>query len=293
MTGLMNLGNTCFINAAIQCLVRIPELNQLLDTISNSKHLFLNEYNDLRKLMLQGHGNVHPQRFIQVIHYVAKEKKMNFTGQQDLPDFLLFMITALHDSLSFSATINFPSSDNIIEQKCQHMLKETYSKDFSPLIPMFYGVYISRVHTTLKPEPFFSWDLPIPEKATTLVDCMNEFTKIETVDWYNEETKIQGPVEKQISICKLPVLLFITLKRFNHLKKNTSMIQVPLVLVLQHNYELIWVGNHQGSLMGGHYTCCAKQQQWLYIDDNDITTISEDKVITRDAYCLLFRIKTV
>jgi ubiquitin C-terminal hydrolase len=71
------------------------------------------------------------------------------------------------------------------------------------------------------------------------------------------------------------------------------MIHIPLDIVIQHTYELIWVGNHQGSLMGGHYTCCVKRQEWLHIDDNNITILPEDKIITQHAYCLLFRIKTV
>ena len=293
MTGLMNVGNSCFINAAIQCLVHIPELNQVFESLQTD-HLFLNEYNDIRKLMLQGHACVHPKRFVSVLQHIANQKNIDFTGQQDLHECLLFMINTMHDLLSYSASIEFQPSENEIDKKCHAMLKQTYSKDFSKLIPLFYGIYISRIHTTVNPEPFFILELPIPKDNASLVDCIQEYSKIEMVEWYNEETKVKGLFEKQLTIWKFPPLLFITLKRFQGLQKNTSMIHIPLFLNLHGNiYELIWVGNHQGSLIGGHYTCSVKKQTWMYIDDNNTMPIQENQVITPKAYCLLFRIKTV
>ena len=112
ITGLANLGNTCFINACIQCLSHTYELNDFLSKGGGEykKHLnnkpesvLLVEWDDLRKLMWSQNCVISPGRFINTIQRIAKITNRDlFTGwsQNDLPEFLLFLFDSFHNALT-------------------------------------------------------------------------------------------------------------------------------------------------------------------------------------------------
>ena len=298
MTGLINVGNTCFINSTLQCLFNINELNTFLDTY-NSTGLLLTEYNDLRKLMEKGHTSITPHRFIAVIQHVSKEKKMDlFTGfsQNDLPEFLVFMLNEFHTIMSHKINCVMPTPRNKIDEECYKMFTTMYNSDYSIIIDLFYGILVSIISTdkivSIKPEPFFTLDLPIPNtEIVTLDDCIQLYLKPESIQWFNEKDYI--PSTKSVLFWKLPSLLFIVFKRFDNANnKNNKMIEVPLNPEINHcEYSLLSICNHYGGVRGGHYTTTIKKDKWYEIDDDSVSEIHESKIITKNAYCLLFRKK--
>jgi len=298
MTGLTNIGNTCYLNATLQCLIHIEELNMFLNQ-HVPKSLLLKEYNDLRQLMLQGHNNITPTRFVKVIHHVCNEKKMDlFTSfsQYDLSEFLRFMMNEFHESMKQNVQFPIPQKMSTIDKKCIEMMIRNYSNDFSFIIDYFYGVTVSILETTkvesIIPETFFILDLPIPSSPTVhIYDCIQLYGQPETIEWKDETTNTYIPAIKKNHFWKLPKLLFVVFKRFNNSNhKNNQMIQVPFTIILGNiTYELICVCNHYGNVHGGHYSTIIRKDTWIEFDDGSITSIPPDKIITSNAYCLLFR----
>lgn len=329
LTGLMNLGNTCFLNSCVQALSHTYELTDFIESEKYKKNLkdkdtniIINEWNDLRTVMWSKNGIVSPKRFVHNIQTIAAEKNRDlFTGfaQNDLPEFLLFLIECMHNSISRNVKMNIKGSiKNSLDKlatSCYKMLQKIYSKEYSEIMEMFYGISVSELSYLDKdeiisytPESFFILDLEIPIPNASIYDCLNSFTQYEILDgdnaWYNEKTKKKHGVKKRITFWSFPKILIITFKRFSidGQRKRQDLITFPLnELVLsnyvsgynasQYVYDLYGVCNHSGGPQGGHYTAFVKtKKQWCLFDDSNVKQkVDESKIITPKAYCLFYR----
>ena len=314
LSGLCNLGNTCFMNSCMQVISHIYELNNFLNLESYKKKLknnvnsaLLMEWDDLRKILWNENCVVSPGKFLNTVQKVAKIKQIDiFTGysQNDAPEFLLFIIDCFHNALAreIKMTIsgNTENETDKIAVKCYEMIKNMYSKEYSEIWNLFYAVHVSEIisletenRINITPEPFFMIDLPIPanNKTPSLIDCFNLYIEGEILDgdnaWYNEETKKKENIKKKISFWSLPTILVIDFKRFNaRNQKNQIYIDFPFDLDLSkyvigykknsYKYELFGVCNHSGGVLGGHYTSYVKNAngKWYHYNDSDVSEIA-------------------
>jgi ubiquitin carboxyl-terminal hydrolase 8 len=333
LSGLGNLGNTCFINSCMQILSHTYELNSFLDLETYKSKLnrksdstLLIEWDNLRKIMWNDNCIISPGKFIKTIQKVAQVKGLEmFTGysQNDLPEFLLFLIDCFHTSLSREIKMTIsgkPENDtDKIAIQCFEMIKNMYSKEYSEVWNLFYAVHVSeitnldtneKIKTT--PEPYFMIDLPIPEnnKSPSLIECFNLYVEGETLTgdnkWFNEETKERINIRKKILFWSFPNILVIDFKRFNaQFQKNQILITFPFdnldlseyVIGYKkesYKYELYGVCNHSGGVMGGHYTAYVKNAngKWYHFNDTSVSEVGvQESIISPKAYVLFYRKK--
>ena len=159
ITGLANLGNTCFANACLQCLSHTYELNSFLSkgdgeykkNLNNKpESVLLVEWDDLRKLMWSQNCIISPGRFINTIQRIAKITNRDlFTGwsQNDLPEFLLFLFDSFHNALTREVIMdikgNIKTKKDEMGKVCYEMMKNQYTKDYSEFLNIFFGIHVS------------------------------------------------------------------------------------------------------------------------------------------------------
>jgi ubiquitin C-terminal hydrolase len=327
-TGLTNLGNTCFLNSCLQVLVHTKELHTIFN--SNVRALMqehatkpeaqlFNEWKRLAELMWSGNGVVKPLKFVQTLHKVAQIKDVEiFTGwaQNDTTEFLRFLLDCFHTTIARPVKVSIkgkPKTDtDQVAIKCFNMLKDVYTKEYSEIYDLFYGISVSEISTSagtqsLCPEPYIILDLPLTSQ--NLEECISNYIKPEALTgenaWYNDKTNAKEDAAKRIYFWNFPKILIIALKRFivngRHIYRNNSLIHYPLTNLdlskyvegynaAAHNYELYGVSNHMGTPNGGHYTSYVKTDKgWIHYNDESLSSIHESQVISPHSYCLFYR----
>lgn len=332
LSGMANLGNTCFINSCMQILSHTYELNDFLEQGTFRSKLqkkfdsaLLIEWDGLRKLLWAKNCIISPDRFISVIHKVAAFKgREMFTGysQNDVPEFLLFVIDCFHTALSREIKMTItgtPQNDtDKVAIQCLEMVKSMYSKQYSEVWNLFYAVHVSEIievetgkQLSITPEPYFMVDLPIPPtgpgSVPTLMDCFDLYVSGEHLtvrnSWY-EGGKDTLLVQKKLMFWSLPNVLVIDLKRFNmRFQKSQVLLDFPLEQLdlskyvvgykkESYVYNLYAVCNHSGGVMGGHYTAYIKNAngRWYHFNDTSVSEIGPMEVVSSKAYVLFYRL---
>ena len=330
LTGLANVGNSCYINSCMQLLSHTYELNDFLDSFNKDKinnnveALIFKEWDKLRQLMWSENCTIAPWGYIKAVQFVAKKKDMDlFTGfaQNDVSEFLLFIIDCMHTGIKREVNMtisgNPENSTDILATECFKMMQNMYKREYSELLNIFYGISVTQIKSfdsdeilSRTCEPFSLLSLSLPEKnMISIFDCLDLYGKDEELcndnAWFNDKTNRKEDVKKNTVFWSLPNILIVHLKRFNNAnRKIHTMVTTPITDVdfskwisgynaSEYIYDLFGTGNHSGSVLGGHYTANIKNanDKWYSFNDTRVEEITENSVITQHTYCLFYRKK--
>jgi ubiquitin carboxyl-terminal hydrolase 8 len=314
--GLSNVGNSCYINSALQILSQIHELNDYLLRIQNVKNkadsTVTFEWIQLYKVFEDNHGTIIPNRFIERIKQVSKHKNRDeFASheQNDSVDFFEFILECIHNSLNgIDHTLLIQrNTGNAVDQ----YLKKIESIDQSIIPTLFLSCSIYRyINPETEKIEFdrieheYRIGISIPERSPLslhdcLVDTFNEELLSGENAWFDEKENTKKTVLKRSYLCYTPPILVLHLKRWRtNLTKKRFKIDSPLLLDIQPftiykepcPYELFGIINHEGSIHGGHYYASIhKNGLWYSMNDDSIQVIPNEHLIHERNYCLFYR----
>ena len=255
LIGLTNLGNTCFFNSALQCLLNTPPI---ADYFMNDLHLAeVNEKNplgskgvvtmsfaDLCKLYWSREdiGVINPKEFRKVIGEYASQFAQG--TQEDCHEFLTYLLDIVHEDLN--RVIKKPYvedkeyDDAHLEEDASESWKNYLLRNKSVVVDLFQGQSKSTLkclkcgYLSHRFEPFMYLSLPIPQgvkdsETVTLTDCLKEYTKEEKLEgderWHCPKCGIKVDSTKKIDIWKLPNILIVHLKRFEFTPQRSRKIR--------------------------------------------------------------------
>jgi len=286
LSGLANLGNSCYLNACMQILSHTYELNdfllerggdykQLLKKIPES--IILLEWDKLRTMLWDSNCTIAPHAFVKTIRRVAHIKQRDlFTGyqQNDIQEFLLFIIDCFHTALSREVDMQISGTSknetDLLAITAYKMMQNMYKKDYSDMLKIFYGIHVSQIKSpqsstvlSMSAEPFSVISLSIPPiQNPTLFDCFDLYCNSETLTgdeaWYNDATGLKETVERNIIFWSLPTIMIIDLKRSKvDNRKIHTLVDIPKQQVdfsryvkgynpQAYIYDLYGVCNHSG-----------------------------------------------
>lgn len=252
LVGLKNLGNTCYMNACIQCLSHTFELSSVFRRIEDSdlnktsvvgsRGLLATEFANMVRRMWSS-----PPNSVQVPSSLKKQiGKLNETfagfAQQDSQELLRFLLDGLHEDLNrvrqkpkwYELEDIDGESD---EQKAERYWQYNVERNSSPVGDLFAGQLMSelvcgqckRRSTCFDP----CWDVSVQLDARTsscrLESCLDAFVAPEILKGddsiYCARCKKLTPQRKTLAFSRLPRVLVVHLKRFEQV--CLSLVHVP------------------------------------------------------------------
>lgn len=242
--GLANIGNTCYLNSAIQALGRSKPFMEYFGKDSWKKHRhpsrkghdMVEHTAELVSAMHEpGNRLLVPAKFVRAFVEFAHEinDDIRFGAQADAAEAVQILLDGLHSQQAREVHMDISGSATNPDQAALIKSLESWTtffrKEYSPLIEHFYGQTQTTVicdackASSTRYEPWGVLKLPIPgadkqgSPAPSLAECMAAAVASEKLDDYQcSGCAVKGPATIAHTISRLPKYMIMSLKRFTN-----------------------------------------------------------------------------
>eukprot|EP00927_Polykrikos_kofoidii_P064053 TRINITY_DN5906_c0_g1_i1.p1 TRINITY_DN5906_c0_g1~~TRINITY_DN5906_c0_g1_i1.p1 ORF type:complete len:502 (+),score=96.77 TRINITY_DN5906_c0_g1_i1:152-1657(+) len=269
--GLKNLGNTCFMNAGLQCLCHIEPLavyflsGAFAEETNKSnprgcRGQLANAFADLQKQLWTSDQACQDPR---AVHKKLSKFAPHLTEgymQQDVQEFLAFCLDGLHEDLN--RVTDRPPAITEEQEAAQEKLcrerscefaaalawKRHLERDKSFLVDLLQGQLRSTLtclecgHTSWRFDPCLYMSLPVTRSMSTLHDCFEKYLEEESLTgderWQCDKCKTKVDAKKKIDLWKLPPVLVLHLKRFEFDNKTFRFSKIDKAISVKGTLDL-------------------------------------------------------
>ena len=325
--GLVNLGNTCYMNSVLQCLSHLltfhPKNEDFFNECQNLNNGLMYEWFQFQRKMWSNQDNEtqNPIELLRCFTKLCRDKDLYFENfnQNDVHEFLVIFLDLLHESIKKQVKINLVNKKGSDEAskiviKGFETWKRFYENDYSYIVENFYSQLLSLTicpkcyYFTSNHDPIQVIELEIPDDANTIYDCLKNYTEKTVLDeenmWKCDKCKEDVQPHKRTLFFKTSEILIILLKRYSsNLRKINKFIQYPMNLHLKdynknygtkrpNVYSLNGFCIHGGSLGGGHYYAVSKNlldKKWYEYNDSSVKKIVPGEALKYTPYLFFYK----
>ncbi len=248
MKGIINIGNSCYLNSAVQMLFNCSDFRKLCNNTNLNK--LINNYDD---------NNINLFNPSEIKHIVASNNKMFANNNQhDSYEFMIYLLDLL-------SSINNKNKDlyNLFGIKTRTNIK----------CKLLYCLHESENTVT---ELFLN--LPLTSdlsESYRLYKATDILSEKNNNGYKCDKCKKISIARKNTNISFWPNNLIIVLKRFNQsISKDNRKVNIPLLW--RHGYKLKGGIIHIGLYGGGHYVYFGEENGvWYLCNDSHVSIIND------------------